>query len=97
MRLSVDQAHTRLGRGPGVDLAFADAALSRTHAVIACDADVLTLRPAGPDVGAIRINGAPLAGVRHVLCDGDILELGAQRFAVSIQARDTSGGAPYQR
>ena len=85
MRLALDPGHTRLGRGPGVDLAFSDQSLHRTHALIIRDGSHLSMHAAQPDIDSIRVNGSPLAVPEHELHDGDVVRLGERSFQVSIE------------
>jgi pSer/pThr/pTyr-binding forkhead associated (FHA) protein len=71
-----------LGRGPGVDLAFDDSAMSRQHAVIEFDDGTFKLQDLGSTNG-LRVNGTRV----HVqpLKHGDRIELGTHLFQFLIE------------
>jgi len=79
-----------IGRGPGVDLAFDDSAMSRQHAVIELDDEVFQLQDLGSTNG-LRVNGNRVHV--HTLKHGDRIELGTHLFQFLVeeaeQAPDT--------
>jgi pSer/pThr/pTyr-binding forkhead associated (FHA) protein len=83
----IDQRRMTLGRGPGVDLAFENASMSRQHAVIEFAEDGFRINDLdstnGLEVNGKRVRGAKL---RH----GDRFVLGNQTFQILIEERDTT-------
>ena len=79
---SILQQKTVIGRGPGVDLTFVDAAMSSEHAAIEIQPDGCRARDLASTNG-MRVNGSPtlLADLKH----GDTIELGEHRFRVLIE------------
>lgn len=80
---ALNHRDTVLGRGPTVDLTFEDAAISRVHARISCEADGYVLEDLGSTNGTLlkgaRVTRAPVAS-------GDRFQLGPNvvlRFAVT--------------
>jgi pSer/pThr/pTyr-binding forkhead associated (FHA) protein len=55
---ALEQPRTVVGRGPGVDLAFPDEAMSREHAAFEVAEDGMRVRDLGSTNG-VRVNGAP--------------------------------------
>ena len=75
---------TSLGRGPGVDLAFQDAAMSKEHACLEWAGGGLRLRDLG-SMNGVRVNGAPVqvAELKH----GDRFQLGEHVFQLVLEQR----------
>jgi len=80
----VDQARITLGRGPGVDLAFDDAAMAREHAVIEFTGQGFSLSCMEPRLQILLNGGCVPAGE---LKDGDRFELGSHAFEFNLEAR----------
>jgi len=74
-----------LGRGPGVDLAFDDTAMSRQHAVIEFDNGAFQLQDLGSTNG-LRVNGNRVHV--HTLRHGDRIELGTHLFQFLVEESD---------
>ena len=81
----VDRERVIIGRGPGVDRAFDDPAMSRQHAAIEFSGTGLRLRDLGSTNGTL-LNGEPVqsAELRH----GDRFEIGGRRFQLAIEVRE---------
>jgi pSer/pThr/pTyr-binding forkhead associated (FHA) protein len=81
-----------VGRGPGVDLALEDTAMSRQHAAFERTASGWRVRDLGSTNG-LRVNGAPtqVADLKH----GDRVELGEHVLQYLVEARDP-GPRAYQ-
>jgi len=79
-----------LGRGPGVDHAFDDQAMSRQHAVLEVSGGTLRVRDLGSTNG-VALNGAAVqsAEVHH----GDRLQLGTWAFQVLVEERSAVSDA----
>ena len=73
-----------LGRGPGVDIAFADDSMSRRHAALELGDEGYRVRDMGSTNGVL-VNGhpAPAADLKH----GDRLQLGEQRLQYVVEHR----------
>lgn len=71
-----------LGRGPGVDMAFDDSAMSRQHAVIEFDGGKFKLQDLGSTNG-LRVNGNRV--LVHALKHGDRIELGTHLFQFLVE------------
>ena len=82
---TIDRERVIVGRGPGVDRAFDDPAMSRQHAVIEFNAGGFRLRDLGSTNGTL-LNGTSVhsAELRH----GDRFEIGGQRFQLAIEERE---------
>ena len=80
----IERPLTSIGRGPGVDLAFPDAAMSREHARLEWGNGLLRLRDLG-SMNGIRVNGAPVqaADLKH----GDRFQLGEHVFQLVLEQR----------
>ncbi len=74
-----------LGRGPGVDFALDDPALSRQHAAIEYAGDEFRIRDLGSTNGVL-VNGRPVqvGELRH----GDRVEIGSQTYQFLIELHD---------
>jgi pSer/pThr/pTyr-binding forkhead associated (FHA) protein len=71
-----------LGRGPNVDLAFEDSAMSRQHAVIEFVDQQFRIRDLGSTNGTLR-NGRPVQVCE--LQNGDRVEIGSQQLQLVIE------------
>jgi len=82
---AIDRERIILGRGPGVDRAFEDSAMSRQHACIEFSGAGFRLRDLGSTNGT-RLNGATVrsAELRH----GDRFEIGGRQFVLAIEVRE---------
>ena len=80
----IERPSTSLGRGPGVDLAFADPAMSKEHACVEWADGGLRLRDLG-SMNGVRVNGAPVqvAELKH----GDRFQLGEHVFQLVLEQR----------
>jgi pSer/pThr/pTyr-binding forkhead associated (FHA) protein len=76
-----------VGRGPGVDLALDDAAMSRQHASVERTAGGHRVRDLGSTNG-VRVNGArvEVADLKH----GDRVELGEHVLQYLVETRERS-------
>jgi pSer/pThr/pTyr-binding forkhead associated (FHA) protein len=74
-----------VGRGPGVDLALDDAAMSRQHAAFERGAEGWRVRDLGSTNG-VRVNGAPVevADLKH----GDRVALGEHVLQYLVEVRE---------
>ena len=82
---AIDRERVIVGRGPGVDRAFDDPAMSRQHAAIEFSGTGFRLRDLGSTNGT-RLNGAAVqsAEFRH----GDRFEIGGRHFVLAIEERE---------
>jgi pSer/pThr/pTyr-binding forkhead associated (FHA) protein len=83
--LLLDRECVTLGRGPGVDLAFQDDAMSRQHAAVELTGEGFRVR----DLGSR--NGIHRDGERVQVCDlrhGDRFELGTHVLQLLIEERE---------
>jgi pSer/pThr/pTyr-binding forkhead associated (FHA) protein len=82
---TIDRERVIVGRGPGVDRAFDDPAMSRQHAAIEFSGGGFRLRDLGSTNG-ILLNGTAVqsAELRH----GDRFEIGGRRFLLAIEERE---------
>ena len=80
----IERPRTSLGRGPGVDLAFPDPAMSKEHACLEWADGGLRLRDLG-SMNGIRVNGAEVqvSDLKH----GDRFQLGAHVFQLVLEQR----------
>ena len=81
----VESNRLTIGRGPGVDLEFADDAMSRQHAVIEFSNGLFHVRDLGSTNG-IACNGAPIQGA--TLEHGDQLTIGEHTLQLLIETRE---------
>ena len=81
----LERDRVSLGRGPGVDLAFDDSAMSREHAVLEASAQGFRIRDLGSTNGT-RVNGNPVqsAELKH----RDRLEIGEHVFQYVLEERE---------
>lgn len=84
----LDQSQVSLGRGPGVDLAFDDAAMSREHAVVEFYGESFRIRDLGSTNG-VTVNGSSVQVCK--LKHGDRFDLGEHRFQYVIEKRESQG------
>jgi pSer/pThr/pTyr-binding forkhead associated (FHA) protein len=82
--VTVERSPTTLGRGPGVDLAFDDPAMSRQHVAFEVSGSHLRVRDLGSTNG-MRVNGSATAAAD--LKHGDRLEIGGHRFQLVVAPR----------
>lgn len=82
---AIDKERVIVGRGPGVDRAFNDPALSRQHASIEFAGGGFRLRDLGSTNGTV-LNGQEVesAELRH----GDRFEIGGLTFLLAIEERE---------
>ena len=80
----IESPRTTLGRGPGVDLAFSDPAMSKQHACLQWAGGGLRLGDLGSTNG-VRVNGAAVqvAELKH----GDRFQLGEHVFQLVLERR----------
>ncbi len=80
----LESERTTVGRGPGVDIAFADSTMSREHAAFEVMNDAMHVRDLGSTNGVL-LNGAPVldAQLKH----GDRLALGEHEFQFVLEDR----------
>jgi pSer/pThr/pTyr-binding forkhead associated (FHA) protein len=82
---AIDRERVLVGRGPGVDRAFDDPAMSRQHAAIEFCGTGFRLRDLGSTNGTL-LNGAAVQSAE--LCHGDCFEIGGRRFLLAIEERE---------
>ena len=82
----METGRVTIGRGPGVDIEFADEAMSRQHAVIEFSNGVLHARDLGSTNG-IACNGAPIQAA--MLEHGDQLTIGEHTLQLLVEQRNT--------
>jgi pSer/pThr/pTyr-binding forkhead associated (FHA) protein len=87
---AVNRERIVLGRGPGVDHAFDDRAMSRQHAVLEASGAALMVRDLGSTNG-ISVNGTVVQSAE--LHHGDRLQLGTWAFQLLIEARSAAPDA----
>ncbi len=80
----IEKPRTTLGRGPGVDLAFPDPAMSKQHACLEWAGGGLRLGDLGSTNG-VRVNGA--LTVVTELKHGDRFQLGEHVFQLVVERR----------
>ena len=80
----IERPRTSIGRGPGVDLAFQDPAMSKEHACLEWADGRLRLRDLGSTNG-VRVNGAlvQVSDLKH----GDRFQLGEHVFQLVLEQR----------
>ena len=81
---AIDRPDLSVGRGPGVDLCFEDAAMSREHAAFEFAGGGIRIRDLGSTNG-VRVNGAavPAADLKN----GDRIQLGEHHFQFVLEKR----------
>jgi pSer/pThr/pTyr-binding forkhead associated (FHA) protein len=82
---AIDRERVIVGRGPGVDRAYDDPAMSRQHAAIEFCGTGFRLRDLGSTNGTL-LNGAAVqsAELRH----GDRFDIGGRSFLLAIEERE---------
>ena len=85
MEYDLDRDCVTMGRGPGVDLAFDDPAMSRQHAAVDYAEGGFKVRDLGSTNG-LRINGNRVQV--DEISSGDRLEVGTQVFQLIIEERE---------
>ncbi len=85
---ALDQSRISIGRGPGVDLAFDDSAMSREHAVVEFYGEGFRIRDLGSTNG-VFVNGSSVQVCK--LKHGDRFDLGEHRFQYVIEERERAG------
>jgi pSer/pThr/pTyr-binding forkhead associated (FHA) protein len=83
----IDQRRMTLGRGPGVDLAFENASMSRQHAVLEFASDGFRLSDLDSTNG-VEVNGKRVKSAH--LHHGDRFVLGDQAFQMLIEEREVT-------
>ena len=83
--LELDRATLLIGRGPNVDMAFEDPAMSRQHAAIEFAQQFFRIRDLGSTNG-LRLNGRPVQVGE--LSHGDRVEIGAQTLQLVIEEHE---------
>lgn len=81
----LDSERTTIGRGPGVDLAFEDTAMSATHAAVEFASDGFRIRDLDSTNGT-QVNGS--AASVAVLKHGDRLQLGEHQLQFVVEERE---------
>jgi pSer/pThr/pTyr-binding forkhead associated (FHA) protein len=81
----IDRERVIVGRGPGVDRAFDDPAMSRQHAAIEFIGAGFRLRDLGSSNGTM-LNGAPVQSAE--LTHGDQFTIGDRKFVLAIEERE---------
>ena len=85
VELSLDRERLTVGRGPGVDLAFQDTAMSRQHAALEFTQDGFRIQDLGSTNGILLGGKSVQAGE---LRSGDRFEIGAHTFQLVIEERE---------
>jgi len=86
-RFFVDRARLTIGRDPKSDVFLNDMTVSRTHAIVECEGDRVTVRDGG------SLNGTYVNGLivdEAVLRDGDAVQIGT--FQMVFVEGQKSGG-----
>ena len=84
MEYKLDQVRVTMGRGPGVDLAFDDEAMSREHAAIEFTRDGFRIRDLASTNG-VYVNDSHVALTE--LKNGDRFQLGDHVFTFVLEER----------
>ena len=80
----LDSARVTIGRGPGVDLAFDDEAMSREHVAVEFSSDGFRMRDLSSTNGTFLNGGeVKLAELKH----GDKFQAGEHQFQLVIEER----------
>lgn len=82
----VETERVTLGRGPGVDLAFDDAAMSRQHAALVFENGAFRLSDLGSTNG-LEVNGRQID--EREVGHGDRFSLGALDFQLVVEERES--------
>jgi pSer/pThr/pTyr-binding forkhead associated (FHA) protein len=75
-----------IGRGPGVDIAFADPEMSQQHVAIEFEEGGFRVLDLGSTNG-LRVNGAQV--LEHELEHGDRISVGIHVFRILLEKRDS--------
>ena len=75
---TLDSTVTTLGRGPGVDIALNDPAVSRLHCELVRRGPHVYVCDLGLSSNGTLVNGRPVG--RRLLADGDVLQVGRTRL-----------------
>ncbi len=86
--IELAQGDTVLGRGPKNTVVLDDALVSRTHAKIVVQNDVVTIEDTGSANGVL-VNGERI-DKKRALTSGDRVVLGQQSFTLSVQSASVS-------
>jgi len=81
----LDDECVTLGRGPNVDLAFGDPAMSRQHAAVEFVDEQFRVRDLGSTNG-ILLNGEPVQASE--IDDGDRMVIGSHEFQLVVEVRE---------
>ena len=73
-RFFIDRGKLTIGRDPESDIFLNDITVSRTHAVVQCEADVVSVADAG-SLNGIYVNGE-VCDKSVVLRNGDVVQIG---------------------
>lgn len=84
-QFELDCAQITLGRGPGVDLAFDDPAMSRQHAAVEYSGQGFRVRDLGSTNGILVNDKSVQAGE---LGHGDRVKIGSRVFQMLIEERE---------
>jgi pSer/pThr/pTyr-binding forkhead associated (FHA) protein len=84
MEYPLERPRVSLGRGPGVDLAFPDPAMSREHACVEWAQGGFRVRDLGSTNGVL-VEGARVAA--RELAHGDRFQLGEHLFQLVVEKR----------
>ena len=84
--LALDGECVTLGRGPSVDLAFDDPAMSRQHAAVEYVDEQFRVRDLGSTNGVL-LNGEPVQVGE--INDGDRMAIGGHEFQLVVEVRET--------
>jgi pSer/pThr/pTyr-binding forkhead associated (FHA) protein len=82
---TIDRERVLVGRGPGVDHAFADPAMSRQHAAIEFCGTGFRIRDLGSTNGTL-LNGTAVQSAE--MSHGDRFEIGGWHFLLAIEERE---------
>jgi len=82
--ISLTRPQMTVGRGPGVDLALEDAAMSREHAAFEFSHGGFRVRDLGSTNGVL-VNGAPVPAAD--LSAGDRVQVGEHAFQLVVEER----------
>jgi len=77
-RFFLDRPRLNVGRDPESDIFLNDMTVSRSHAVLECSADGVTVRDTG-SLNGTYVNGRVVESAK--LADGDVLQIGTFQMA----------------
>ncbi|HEY5540368.1 MAG TPA: FHA domain-containing protein [Coriobacteriia bacterium] len=72
-RFFIDRGRLTIGRDPKSDIFLNDITVSRAHAVVECEADVVSVKDAG-SLNGTYVNGELAEST--VLANGDVVQIG---------------------